>query len=177
MKKLFLLPLILLLWYNKCWSQCPANISITGSYITTYTNSNTWIASNGLTTIPTGTDVTLDANPNNNGYVLLNVGFETEANAIFTAVVQTPCDLLGTNKYELANSLIIFPNPANDFINIKSNTEINNIQIFDVSGRLVIDENNNSDSVTLDIKHLSKGLILMKIKTENEILIKKFIKN
>ncbi|MBC7641121.1 MAG: T9SS type A sorting domain-containing protein [Flavobacterium sp.] len=176
MKKLFLIPILLLLWYNKCWSQCPADIIITGLYITTYTNSNTWIASSGLTTIPSGVDVTLDANPSNDGYVLLDVGFETEANAIFTAVVQTPCTLLGTNKNELGNSLIIFPNPAIDFINIKSNIEINNIRIFDINGLLVREENHNSIFVPLNIEQFSKGLYLMKIKTENGMSIQKFMK-
>ena len=176
MKSIYFIPVILLLWYNKSWSQCPATVTISGSYSTVYTGSNSWIASSGTTTIPTGTNVTLDANPANNGYVLMDIGFETAPNSTFLATVETPCSLLGTNQNLLSNILSIYPNPANNFININANIDIINIKVFDINGRLISDEIHNSDSVVLNTEKFSNGLYLMKIKTENGISIQKFMK-
>jgi hypothetical protein len=96
MKKIVIFLLLVLVNCNLMWSQCLPTVNITGVYISTYTGSNSWIASNGITTIPSGANVTLDGNPATNGYVLLNAGFETQANSTFTAVVQTPCNPLQT---------------------------------------------------------------------------------
>ena len=93
MKKIIIILLLLLYGVNKSWAQCPATVTISGVYTTTYTGSNSWIATSGATTIPAGADVTLDANPFNNGYVLMDVGFETLPNSEFLAIVLTPCSL------------------------------------------------------------------------------------
>lgn len=91
MKKIVIFSLLVLISQTFVWAQCSPTVTISGVYTTTYKGSNTWIASSGITTIPTGSNVTLDANPLTNGYVLLNPGFETQPNTTFTAVVLTPC--------------------------------------------------------------------------------------
>jgi Secretion system C-terminal sorting domain len=176
MKRLYFIPIILLLSNNISWSQCPLNITISGPYATTYTNSNTWIATSGFTTIPTGADVTLDANPLTDGYVFMDVGFETLPNSIFLAVVQTPCALLGIDKKELVGSIKIFPNPANNFININAKSNINKIQITDLNGRIISNENFNSENVSLNLEQLSIGMYLLKIETNNGSTTQKIIK-
>ncbi len=91
MKKILIFSLLVLISCEFGWAQCSPTVTITGVYTTTYTGSNSWIASSGITIIPTGANVTLDANPATNGYVLLDTGFETQPNSTFLAVVQTPC--------------------------------------------------------------------------------------
>ena len=93
MKKIFITSLLILYSISISWAQCPATVTISGVYSTTYTGSNSWIATSGTTTITTGLNVTLDANPLTNGYVLLDAGFETQPNSEFLAIVQTPCAL------------------------------------------------------------------------------------
>jgi Secretion system C-terminal sorting domain len=176
MKKTFLIPILLLLWYNS-WAQCPATVTISGVYTTTYTGSNSWIATSGVTTIPTGADVTLDANPLTNGYVLLDTGFETLPNATFLAVVVTPCSLLGTSQNSLQNSLTIFPNPTNNLININANNMILQTEIYDVNGRLIANSSHNSENVILDVSSLSNGIYMLKIATENGVSTQKVVKN
>jgi hypothetical protein len=176
MKSIYLIPVILLLWYNQSWSQCPANITISGVYATTYTNSNNWITSTGITTIPSTANVTLDANPTNDGYVLLDVGFVTEPNSVFLATVETPCTLLGTITNESMLGLKIFPNPVNNILNIKSDSNIDEIQIFDLNGRLIFNENYNSENIIVNTEQLSAGMFLIRIKTQNGISNEKFMK-
>ena len=176
MKKIFLTPILLVFWYSS-WAQCPATVTITGTYPTTYTGSNSWIASSGTTIIPSTANVTLDANPLTNGYVLLDVGFETQPNATFLAVVQTPCSLLSVNENTIEKQFTIFPNPVHDFINIKSENQIVETSMYDLNGKLVLNANQSSDNVILNLNEFSSGFYLLKITTNDGSRTIKIIKD
>ncbi len=168
--------LFLLYGYNS-QAQCPSTVTISGLYATTYTGSNTWIASSGSTTIPTGANVTLDANPTTNGYVLLDVGFETQPNATFLAIVQTSCTLLGIDENELVSTIAIYPNPTNAVLNLSAKSKIISTQITDINGRVIQTLSQNNTDVILNIENLKSGLYLLKITTENGSFSEKIIKN
>jgi hypothetical protein len=68
----------------------------------------------------------------------------------------------------------VFPNPASDFINIKSNEVIKSVKLYNASGSLVKTENNNSSKI--DISSLLKGNYIISIETESGIETKKIIK-
>ena len=70
------------------------------------------------------------------------------------------------------NKLTIVPNPATDRLNILTNDKIDNVYIFDISGRLVVD----SHSKNIGISHLLPGLFIVKIKSGSKVLIGKFVK-
>lgn len=158
------------------FAQCPATVTITGIYSTTYTGSNTWIASSGSTTIPSGADVTLDANPATNGYVLLDVGFETQANSTFLAIVQSPCSL-GTNIVENTNAISVFPNPIVTNLNIQAKSKINKVDIYDANTKIIYSNSFENELVTIDFQNLPQGLYLIKVDTEDGIYTQKIIKN
>jgi hypothetical protein len=94
MKRIFLIYFLLATSMAGLQAQaCLHDLTITGTYSTTYTKSDTWIKTNAATTIPTGGNVTLDANPlaGANGYVELNPGLETMPGSEFLAIVQAVC--------------------------------------------------------------------------------------
>ncbi|OFX66928.1 MAG: hypothetical protein A2X12_09940 [Bacteroidetes bacterium GWE2_29_8] len=71
-------------------------------------------------------------------------------------------------------SINIFPNPANDILNITkttSNAKNLTVDIYDIYGKLIMKEQ-LTDNLQLDIKHLESGICFIKI--ENQTL--KFIK-
>lgn len=176
MKKIFLLPVFILLWYNSGWSQCLSKVTITGLYTTTYTGSNSWIASSGLTTIPTGANVTLDANPVTNGYVLLDTGFETQPSTTFLAIVVTPCTLLANETFDEANSFSVYPNPASSILNIESISKIKSISITDINGRIIFENKSDSLSTTINIEMLSSGMYMIQVKTDKGSTVQKIMK-
>ena len=176
MKKIYVIPIFILFWYNSSWSQCPATVTISGVYATLYTGSNSWIASSGLTTIPTGSDVTLDANPVTDGYVLMDVGFETQPNSIFLAVVQTPCILLGIDQNEVLANLTIFPNPTSSNLNIKSIDTILQTELVDFNGRIILSSAPNQKEFIINMEGLSSGMYLLKVTTDSGSSIKKIVK-
>lgn len=66
----------------------------------------------------------------------------------------------------------IYPNPVKDVINISSEKPVKSIEIYDVLGRLIKTETANN----INVSNLSKGNYLIKIKTGDQELVEKFIK-
>jgi len=72
----------------------------------------------------------------------------------------------------------IFPNPANDFVVIQLNEVFPEISfsLLDVSGRVVKKGLfRNKKEIRIDLSETAKGIYLLKIKIENEIIVKKII--
>lgn len=62
----------------------------------------------------------------------------------------------GINETE-NNSLIVFPNPATNYVSIQSDKEIKSILVYDYSGKLVRIIETNTFETTIDINELVKG--------------------
>ena len=86
------------------------------------------------------------------------------------------------NVEVVENSLIIFPNPSSDKINILFKNE-NNIQIdiglYSINGKLidVIEQGSNKREIIYDSSKISSGIYLLKIKTDKNVYSKKIIIN
>jgi hypothetical protein len=64
-------------------------------------------------------------------------------------------------------NLQIYPNPASNFINIKSNKEITKIEIFNSIGQSIISEKYYQNELMLNIGSLKQGIYLLKIYDKN----------
>jgi len=88
------------------------------------------------------------------------------------------------NAYELIGDIpnpqnvLIYPNPASDNITIENPNFIKDklILIYNIQGQLLIQLKLKQKRINVDISVLSKGLYIVKIKSEKGIIIKKFIK-
>lgn len=87
---------------------------------------------------------------------------------------------LGINEFSVSsNQFLVYPNPANNTIIIKSNenNSITNIELIDISGRVVQSiKSNFENEVSLDVSHLSAGNYIVRLQSAEESAIKKFIK-
>lgn len=73
------------------------------------------------------------------------------------------------------NSLNIYPNPANEIINLDIDKSFN-YNIYNLIGKLLV--NGKSNQKSINVSNLSKGIYLLEIEaSENKIYIQKFIKN
>ncbi|MBN2484888.1 MAG: T9SS type A sorting domain-containing protein [Bacteroidales bacterium] len=75
------------------------------------------------------------------------------------------------------NYLSITPNPAGNYLNLKTNLVLNDagsISIFDLKGNLVA--NLKGTSSTIDISHIPSGIYLLKLSNNNKTIIRKFVK-
>lgn len=76
---------------------------------------------------------------------------------------------------EYRNKLSIYPNPANNHLYIETDDIIKNINIYNMIGMSVYRNGNVSDNY-ICIENLDSGVYIMEISTENEVVIKQFIK-
>jgi hypothetical protein len=78
------------------------------------------------------------------------------------------------------NSLInvsIYPNPSIDIVNIKLNTPIKSILIFDLNGKMILNKNGqNQTQQSIDLSYLPKGSYLLSIQTELGVITRVIIK-
>lgn len=74
----------------------------------------------------------------------------------------------------------VFPNPANEILNIDlqsfDNEDIK-LEIFNLNGQLIqVFEKGNNEVTTIDIAKLNTGSYLLKVSSEKEIAVKRFVK-
>lgn len=71
--------------------------------------------------------------------------------------------------------LKIYPNPVVNYINVESKNKVNSVQIFDISGKQVLDLPENKSS-KIDLQSLTKGSYIIKVNTEVGSFSEKIIK-
>ena len=82
--------------------------------------------------------------------------------------------LNGLHDLTLDNKIKVYPNPANQFVFVSSSLPINNIELFDITGREVYSSIiNQNDQQKVDVAGLEKGVYIMTIKTQEGIVRKK----
>ncbi|MES2865084.1 MAG: T9SS type A sorting domain-containing protein [Bacteroidota bacterium] len=85
------------------------------------------------------------------------------------------CMTLSLEEYSQSN-FTVYPNPVDKEINIKSNSEISEIQVYDAMGKLIKELKGNKLE-SLDVTNLSKGFYLLKVKSGDFFSTRKFLKN
>jgi YVTN family beta-propeller protein len=88
-------------------------------------------------------------------------------------------DVTGIEEYFLPDvkpfTSEIYPNPAKSFFVIRSSLPVKEIEIFDVSGKLIKEINFSTKEPKISLKGIKSGAYLLKIKTENKEFTKKLI--
>jgi hypothetical protein len=79
------------------------------------------------------------------------------------------------NNSSIENNINIYPNPASDFIRI-STEDIYNIQIMDISGKVLVQTQMFDNTETININILNSGIYIMKLYNDKETISKKIIK-
>lgn len=87
----------------------------------------------------------------------------------------TPSSTVGIsdNENNQEVELTLYPNPTTDIINIKSNEEINQIDVYSLGGMLVV---SNTKETSINVSNLASGYYITHIHTNNTIVTKKFLK-
>ncbi len=115
-------------------------------------------------------EITLSGNSNQNtidGQIINNTGGDNYL------VFSLEKDILNTSE-TLKENIKLFPNPTSDFISITTKEKINNIEIYDSTGRKVAIEFNSKNQI--DVKKLISGFYYIRITTDKNNLTSKFIK-
>ncbi|EDP95144.1 T9SS type A sorting domain-containing protein [Kordia algicida OT-1] len=85
---------------------------------------------------------------------------------------------LSTEEFSQAVTFKAYPNPTSDSWNIATNNQtINAVQVFDISGRLVLSETPNAVAHAINGSTLQKGIYFAKISTDKGQSSIKLVKN
>jgi hypothetical protein len=79
----------------------------------------------------------------------------------------------GIEENNMNENITMMPNPVNDILNIGGKSKVDQIEITDISGRLIF-QNNNTRSI--DCSDFENGVYFLKIYTAGNQITKKFIK-
>ncbi|MBN1115686.1 MAG: T9SS type A sorting domain-containing protein [Bacteroidales bacterium] len=78
------------------------------------------------------------------------------------------------NDYK-ADDNYIFPNPANEYLFIKNNSEIESIEIYSIQGQLIKKVNRNILATGIDLSGILQGEYIIKIHTRNTTINEKLV--
>jgi hypothetical protein len=84
-------------------------------------------------------------------------------------------DQLGVNDFN-ANSIALYPNPANNELNISSEEVVTQIAVYTLLGQEVISASPNNTNPTIEVASLKAGMYLATISTEEGSKTVRFIK-
>jgi len=145
------------------------------SFNNTSTNATTYLWNFG-----DGTTSTLN-NPSHNYTTTGNYTVQLKATkcGVDNFKIQTvTINLLDTQFQELKNfNIKIYPNPAHSILNIesKNNLVIDKIKVYDLFGKLLIENSKNTNQVS--VEGLSNGVYIIEVGTGGNSVKSKFIKN
>jgi hypothetical protein len=71
----------------------------------------------------------------------------------------------------------ITPNPFNHVIEINSNGHLINVEVVDITGKIVISETINGSKTTLNTASLNNGVYFVRINNGDSVITKRLIKN
>ncbi|MFA5575034.1 MAG: T9SS type A sorting domain-containing protein [Brumimicrobium sp.] len=111
--------------------------------------------------------------PTANGSMVEFSGVDDPDFAPVLNIVYGSGDWSGLTKEEIKQSVVIYPNPANNIVNIDVDfAEVNNIEVYSVDGRRVAHANNT----TINVSYFKAGTYFIKIVTDKGISTHKFVK-
>ncbi len=109
----------------------------------------------------------------NKGNLIDDNGVQTPQNY---ALIATGIDSASLSTIESADELVsIYPTKTKDVVNILIPKEGKTIEVFDISGKSVL-KTNAKNFQTIDLSKLPNGVYIVNIKTNNNVISKKVIK-
>ena len=98
----------------------------------------------------------------NNWYNYYNLQFKEKCISDFSEVTAVFIESLTTNNFS-EKKFSIYPNPANNSINISTNESINHIDIYDVKGSLIFSQSYQQKRTSIDVSDFAKGVYAIKV--------------
>jgi hypothetical protein len=104
----------------------------------------------------------------------VNVGGNLDGGSIEINRIQIVDPTTLSTEELLANNFSIYPNPASDFVNVKS-LQGANIEVYNIVGKLVKSEISQSNEHAMNVSDLNSGIYLLKLTSEDKSASKKLI--
>lgn len=85
-------------------------------------------------------------------------------------------DVINSIETDELSKITVHPNPANDIIQISHENRIDLVQVYDLAGQLLMEENgNNSTTMSMDLGSFEAGIYYLNVSTDSGIETKKVV--
>lgn len=101
------------------------------------------------------------------GYYVVDVTTEANGNPISAAFKsdQSEC-CTGVEEIVAAGQNVLYPNPTNDFVRVRTGGDIYEFNVFDMTGKLLVSELLTMDNQAVNLEGLSTGLYIFQMVDE-----------
>ncbi|HKC69606.1 MAG TPA: T9SS type A sorting domain-containing protein, partial [Bacteroidia bacterium] len=82
---------------------------------------------------------------------------------------------VGIASVSAPKNVNIYPNPASSFITVEADAKITLIEVYDISGKVIISENPSAVSYTIQLNGVEPGVYFLKTEKNSQISIQKII--
>jgi hypothetical protein len=82
--------------------------------------------------------------------------------------------IIGVDEY-LADAINVYPNPATDVVNVKSDVQINSVKVYNYAGQVIVNEAVNSMMYQLNTSQYQSGIYFFQIETDEGTISKRII--
>jgi hypothetical protein len=82
---------------------------------------------------------------------------------------------LGVKDSDGMNQLSVYPNPSNGIVMVAASNIINQVEVFDLAGKVIFTSNNYTNKCTINTSAYNKGMYIIKVQTDNEIQTTKLL--
>lgn len=110
--------------------------------------------------------------PKSSGEATIIVSFNSNGKLVEKSITVNVTNSLGTDKFDKIE-FTVYPNPVSDILNIKTQDEVLNVIIYDITGRQINARINNNQ---VDVSALTKGFYIINVVTDSASYQQKFIK-
>ena len=148
-------------WFGTSYWSVGALVKFDGSNWTVYDSANAGFPNDWIESLAIDEQGNKWFSTGNSGVVVFN------ENGITTG--------LGDNSSVISNDLIVYPNPAKDFISIEG-LQSGTLEIFNSAGVIVKMSKVQVTHSKVDISNLPDGIYTVRVTTDEKVLAKKFIK-
>ena len=103
----------------------------------------------------------------------------TDANGCqkVATVAQTVGDCTGIAVQTIANGLSVYPNPTSGIFSVQTNNTLaKNIEVVDLTGKVVFKSTSDLEMVKINIQDLSNGVYYVKVLSNNSVNVLKIVK-
>jgi len=159
---------------------------VTSYIITASASSGGAISPSGAISVVAGGNQSFTMTPDDNDHVLWSLvvdGVAGPAQSVYSFngvnanhTIHANFVHVGINENNLQNSVVIFPNPANDLLNVKLSQEFESVEITNMLGQLLYSNKVTDSFLQIDISSYTSGVYFIRLKGENGLATKKFIK-
>ena len=121
------------------------------------------------------------------GKIILKKGFKTAEGAKFLGIIikedgedelrsaAVEPEMANVNDVESNNGIQIYPNPTDGELHINSNDVIKDINVTDMTGKVVLEKKVDANNVDLNLSSAPQGVYSLKVTTEKDSYVEKVV--